>query len=187
MQHQRGRKSADKQEKTLARDVLPTIGDRKARDLTRADIKGIMDKITERGAPILANRVHEVVRVMLNFGLEEEIYGLGSNPADRLGKHRNPEQGRDRWLTGEEIGAYWMALDEELPGPASALRLCVLTAQRQQNVLGMRLDQLSLADRLWIIPARTTKTSMPYKVPLSTAAGARSSRCTAIARASASG
>ena len=170
MQRKRGRKSADKQERMLARDVLPAIGTRKVRDLTRADVKGVMDQITERGAPVLANRVHEVVRAMLNFGLEEEVYGLEGNPAYRLGRHRNPEQGRDRWLTTTEIGTYWKALDKELPGPAAALRLCLLTTQRQQNVLGMRLDQLALDDRLWIVPARTTKTGKPYKVPLSAAA-----------------
>jgi integrase len=170
MQRKQGRKSADKQERMLDRDVLPTLGDRKARDLTRADIKSIMDKISRRGAPVLANRVHEVVRAMLNYGLEEEIYGLESNPADRLGKHRNPEQGRDRWLTTEEIGSYWKALDKELDGPAAAVRLCLLTAQRQQNVLGMRLDQLAMKDALWIIPASTTKTARTYKVPLSAAA-----------------
>ncbi len=171
MQRKRGRKSADKQQELLDRDVLPTLGDRKVRDLTRADIKSIMDKITRRRAPVLANRVHEVVRSMLNFGIEEETYGVENNAADRLGKHRNPEQGRDRWLTKEELGAYWNALDDEpQTGPAAALRLCLLTAQRQQNVLGMRLDQLALDDRLWIIPARTTKTSKPYKVPLSAAA-----------------
>ncbi len=169
MQRKQGRKSADRQERMLARDVLPAIGDRKARDLTRADIKTIMDKITRRGAPVLANRVHEVIRAMLNFGIEEEIYGLETNPADRLGKHRNPEQGRDRWLSLDEIRDYWRALDGEQPARAAALRLCLLTGQRQQNVLGMRLDQLALDDRLWIIPARTTKTSKPYKVPLSAA------------------
>jgi integrase len=170
MQRKQGRKSADKQEGMLARDVLPTLGDRKVRGLVRTDIKTIMDKITRRGAPVQANRVHEVVRAMLNFAIEEEIYGLESNPADRLGKHRNPELGRDRWLTQEEIGAYWKELDKELRSPAAAVRLCLLTAQRQHNVLGMRLDQLALDDRLWIVPARTTKTSRPYKVPLSTAA-----------------
>ena len=76
-----------------------------------------MIDITERGAPIEANRVHEVIRTMLNYGLEEETYGLESNPADRLGKHRNPEPGRDRWLSKDEIRDYWRALDEELPGP----------------------------------------------------------------------
>ncbi len=50
MQHKAARKSAEHQEGMLARDVLPTLGDRKARDLTRADIKAVMDKITRRGA-----------------------------------------------------------------------------------------------------------------------------------------
>jgi len=159
MQRKRGKKSAGIQERRLARAVLPILGDYKARDLTRADIKSIMDKITERGAPIEANRVHEVIRTMLNYGLEEETYGLETNAADRLGRHRNPEPRRDRWLTTTEIGVYWKALDHESPAPAAALRLCLLTGQRQANVLGLRLDQLALEDRLWIIPARTTKTA----------------------------
>ena len=170
MQRKRGKKSAGIQERRLARAVLPILGDYKARDLTRADIKSIMDKITERGAPIEANRVHEVIRTMLNYGLEEETYGLETNAADRLGRHRNPEPRRDRWLTTTEIGVYWTALDHESPAPAAALRLCLLTGQRQANVLGLRLDQLALSDRLWIIPASTTKTARTYKVPLSTAA-----------------
>ena len=170
MQRKRGKKSADQQEERLVRDVLPTLGNYKARDLRRGHIKTLLGEITERPAPVLANRVHEIIRAMFNFGIDEEDYGLESNPADRLSKHRNPEQGRDRWLSLDEIGAYWQALDEELPGPAAALRLCLLTGQRRQNVLGMRLDQLALEDALWIIPASTTKTARTYKVPLSAAA-----------------
>ena len=52
----------------------------------------------------------------------------------------------------------------------AALRLCLLLGQRQANVLGMRVDQLALEDRLWLIPASTTKTARTYKVPLSAAA-----------------
>ncbi len=168
MQHKMGRKSAAQQEERLNRDVLPTIGNRKARDVRRGDIKALLSEITDRPAPVLANRVHEIIRAMFNFGIEEEDYGLENNPADRLGKHRNPEQGRDRWLSLDEIRDYWTALDEEPPAAASALRLCLLTGQRQQNVLGMRVDQLALEDRLWIIPASTTKTAQTYNVPLST-------------------
>ncbi|MCH8187438.1 MAG: tyrosine-type recombinase/integrase [Proteobacteria bacterium] len=169
MQCKMGRKSATQQEERLNRDVLPALGNRKARDVRRGHIKTLLSEITERPAPVLANRVHEIIRAMFNFGIDEEVYGLENNPADRLGKHRNPEQARDRWLTLDEIRAYWQALDEELPGPAAGLRLCLLTGQRRQNVLGMRLEQLALEDRLWIVPARTTKTKKPYKVPLSTA------------------
>ena len=64
MQHKRGRKSAGIQERRLTRAVLPILGDYKARDLTRADIKSLMIDITERGAPIEANRVHEVIRTV---------------------------------------------------------------------------------------------------------------------------
>ena len=63
--------------------------------------------------------------------------------------------------------SYWQALDEEGDAPAAALRLCLLTGQRQQNVLGMRRDQLSLQDQMWLVPPSTTKTNKPYKVPLS--------------------
>ena len=170
MQYKRGRKSADQQEIKLARDVLPVLGDMRARDVSRGNIKALLSKITDRPAPVLANRVHEIIRAMFNFGIEEEDYGLENNPADRLGKHRNPEHGRDRWLSLDEIRDYWTALDGEPPAAAAALRLCILSGQRQANVLGMRLDQLALEDRLWIVPARTTKTSRTYKVPLSTAA-----------------
>ncbi len=170
MQHKRGKKSAGIQERRLARAVLPILGNHKARDLTRADIKSIMYKITERGAPIEANRVHEVIRTMLNYGLEEEVYGLETNVADRLGKHRNPEPPGERALSLEEIADYWQALEYESASPATALRLCLLVGQRQQNVLGLRRNQLLLADRLWLIPASTTKTAKPNKVPLSRAA-----------------
>ncbi len=170
MQRKQGRKSAAQQEERLNRDVLPVLGDLRAREVTRGDIKSLLSDITDRPAPVLANRVHGLIRTMFNFGIEEEDYGLENNPADRLGKHRNPEEGRDRWLSLTEISAYWNALDEEAPAAAVALRLCLLTGQRQQNVVGMRLDQLALADQLWIIPAGTTKTDRTYKVPLSTAA-----------------
>ncbi len=188
MQRRQGRKSAERQEQALARDVLPALGARRARDVTRADVKKIMVEITERGAPVLANRVHEIIRALFGYAIEEEVYGLENNPADRLGRHRNPEHGRDRWLTSEEIGAYWTALDAEPPAPTAALRLCLLTAQRQQNVLGMRLDQLALDDRLWIVPARETKTGKGYKVPLSTTAvGIIEARIAEVAGAAAPG
>jgi integrase len=164
MQRARGRKSAGKQEQMLARDVLPAIGDMKARDVTRANIKQILKTVTARG-PVMANRVHEVVRAMFSFGVEEETFDIESNPADRLGRHRNPEHGRERWLSLDELGRYWLVLDDS--PAADALKLCLLTAQRQANVLEMRVDQVSLTDKIWIIPSASTKTQRVYKVPLS--------------------
>ena len=61
-QKAKGRKSWKYQDTILRRDVLPEIGDIKGNDLTRADIKAMLRKITGRPAPILANRAHDITR-----------------------------------------------------------------------------------------------------------------------------
>ncbi len=153
------------QEDRLKRDVLPEIGPIRGRDLEGADIEELLQEITDRPAPILANRVHEIINAMLKWAIKKKKYQLTGNAAESW--EPNPENERDRFLSLEELKAYWQALDHEGDGPAGGLRLCLLTGQRQQNVLGMRRDQLFLQDRIWRVPAVTTKTDKPYKVPLS--------------------
>ena len=98
----------------------------------------------------------------MNWALLEDEYGIEYNPAEKIKKR--PEQPRDRFLSESELGAYWKALDAE-PNPkkADVLRLCLLTAQRQANVLGMHESQLLLNDRIWLVPAGATKTGKTYK------------------------
>ena len=171
IEHQKadGKKSWHRQESILNRDVLPEIGAIKGRELTRRDIKAMVNKIAERPAPVLANRAYEILRSLLNWALLEDEYGIEYNSAEKIKKR--PEQARDRFLSEAELGAYWKALDAE-PNPkkADALRLCLLLAQRQANVLGMHESQLLLNDRVWLVPGSTTKTSKTYKVPLPKAA-----------------
>jgi hypothetical protein len=62
MQYKRGRKSATQQEERLNRDVLPVLGDLQAREVTRGEIKSLLSDITDRPAPVLANRVHGIER-----------------------------------------------------------------------------------------------------------------------------
>ncbi len=50
VQRRKKKKSVDRQEMRLERSVLPILGKMKARDVTRADVKGILQKITERGS-----------------------------------------------------------------------------------------------------------------------------------------
>ena len=67
----------------------------------------------------------------------------------------------------EEIKAFWGALDNENTDAAGALRLLLLTGQRQANVLGMRWADVDFGECLWSIPASDTKTGDAYEVPLS--------------------
>ena len=62
----------------LTVDVLPFWKDRPVRELTRRDVRAILERITKRKAPIAANRTLEVVRKMLNFGVSHDW--LEANP-----------------------------------------------------------------------------------------------------------
>ncbi len=161
-------KSVDQQEMRLEAHVLPEIGDIKGRELTFHDIEALLDDITNRGSPIMANRIHEYLKAMLGWAIKQKKYHVIYNEA--LTWTRNPENERDRFLSAEEIKLYWEALDHESEAARDCLRLCLLTAQRHQNVRGMRRDQLFLDDRIWRVPGSTTKTGAMNKVPLSKAA-----------------
>ena len=165
-EHASGKRSGDRDKKILDRDVLPEIGNMKAGEVRRGDVKRLLQKIVERPAPVLANRVHEVLRKAFNFALDEEDeygFGVDHNPCLRI--KRQVEHSRTRWLTLKEIKALWKALDNESADSAGALRLLFLTGQRQQNVLAMRWADVE--DGLWSIPASETKTGDAYEVPLS--------------------
>jgi len=158
-------RSWEQQEKRLERHILPVIGHIKGSELETGDVEALLDEITERGSPIMANRLHEIVKAMLGWALKKKRYRLTHNVA--LAWDRNPANKRDRFLSMEEIAGYWEALDEEGEAPRDALRLCLLLGQRQQSVLGLQRNQLFLDDRIWRVPARSSKTAQIYKVPLS--------------------
>jgi integrase len=165
-QQKTGRKSWRWQQRLIERDILPEIGDVRGCDLTRGEVKAMLRRIAERPAPILHNRALEIGRAMLGWALRQDEYNLEYNPF--AGIERYEEVPRERWLNETELGAYWEALVEEPEQrKADALRLCLLTAQRQANVLALHTDQLMLKDRIWLVPASTTKTRRTYKVPLS--------------------
>ena len=56
----------------LDKDVLPDWGHRKAKNIKRADVIALLDKIVDRGSPVTANRTFEVIRRMFNFAIERD-------------------------------------------------------------------------------------------------------------------
>jgi integrase len=144
------------------------IGGIKGRECEPDDIEGLLDDITERGSPIMANRLHEYLKAGFGWALKQRKYHLTYNPA--LTWTRNPENERDRFLSPEEIKAYCEALEHESEAARDCLLLDLFTAQRHQNVRGMRREQLFPDDRVWRVPGSTTKTGATNKVPLSGAA-----------------
>ncbi len=157
------RRVEGKYRQIIEKDVLPRFGRRKAVDITRRDIRAMLDDIVARGAPVQANRTFSVTRRMFNWAIGRDI--LEHNPCQGLPKPAGENSG-DRVLTEDEIRAVWVAWEAETPLTAAVFKLRLLTAQRGAEVLAMRWDQI--ADGAWTIPAHVAKNGMAHRVPLVT-------------------
>ena len=156
-------------ERMLNVELLPVLGATRAKDVTRREVRALIEAVAHRGAPILANRTLALVRKVFNFGLDQEFPGLEGNPCARI-TPPGVEQRRDRVLTPDEIKRVWTALDRVHPLTAAVFRLRLLTAQRGGEVLGMQWDELNLGDEKdcwWTIPTERSKNKLPHRVPLS--------------------
>ena len=74
-------------------------GAMKVSDITRRDVRDLLDDVAER-APIMANRVLALVRKMFNFAIEHDW--LDDNPCQMI-KRVAPERQRERVLSEDEI------------------------------------------------------------------------------------
>jgi integrase len=181
------KRTAAEDERVLTVYVLPCWQERSVRDITRRDVRELVESMAER-APIMANRTLEIIRKMFNFGIGRDW--LDGNPAARVEKP-GEEKSRDRVLTDDEIRRLWRLLsrfprtaDRQAPGrkratqsddgpfcpisPALAAvqKLRLMTAQRGGEVVRMRWSDLDLPAGWWTVPAEHSKNGEPHRVPL---------------------
>lgn len=161
-------RSAREDELNLARDVRPTWGKKKARDIRRGDVVSLLDEIVNRGSGVQANRTLATVRKMFAWGLEREAVEL--NPAAGISKPA-PETPKERALSLEEIKTVWQTMDDQTDVPEGvkkALKLVLLTGLRPGEVVAAKWDQI---DGEWLdLPGASTKNRRPHRAYLSTLA-----------------
>jgi integrase len=146
------KRSWENDQRMLKHDVLPAWGNLKAADIKKRDVALLLEKIVERGSPIMANNTFAVVRKMFNFAVERDI--LEHTPCFKV-KPPAPKVERNRALSEPEIRTFWANLDgcAMSDGIRSALKLILVTAQRPGEVIGMHTRELDLVDGWWTIPA----------------------------------
>jgi integrase len=160
-------RTAAETQRLLNRHVLPRWRHRLLRDLTRRDVRDLLDGIVDAGAPIVANRTLSVVRKLCNWAIERDI--ISASPCAGV-KPPSAERPRDRVLNDEELRNVWHAADQ-LGYPFGALvKLLILTGQRRNEVAGMRWSEIDARGDLWTLPASRVKNAKEHDVPLSRAA-----------------
>ncbi len=162
------KRSWQRDDELLKRDILPAWGERKARAITRADVLDLIEAIRDRGAPIAANRTLALIRRMFNWALERDAFGIEANPAHRV-KPPAAENQRDRVLAADEIKAIWIGLPaSDITEPLQlAIKIALVTAQRKGEVLGAAKAEFDLHSGWWTIPSERAKNKLSHRVPLS--------------------
>ena len=98
----------------------------------------------------------------------------GENPARWRGHldHLLPRpsklaRGHHAAMPYEEVAGFVADLRGREALAALALELCILTAARSGEILGMRWDEIDLDKKIWTVPAHRMKAGREHRVPLS--------------------
>ena len=151
------------------------FGRRELASISKAELVRYLSRVGAHSV-INANRMQSCLHKMYRWAnqVSEDIV---VNPLAGLMKVGGKEKTKDRVLTDDELRRVWPGLiadDTPFTRPVGlALRLMLLTAQRPQEVAGMRLDELHGLDGpepFWEIPADRMKGKRAHMCPLSPAA-----------------
>lgn len=148
----------------IKRHILPALGSKKARDVTRSDVSDIMTKMKRKGTT--ANRVLSCLRKMFNLA---ELWGArddGTNPCRHVPKY--PEKGKTRLITNDElirIFDYMRRAEEEgleHPFLTLAIRLQFTFAARMSEIASLQWEWVDFVNRRVVWPdSKTGEISKP--------------------------
>jgi integrase len=148
----------------LEHNVLPKWRSRPIASISRRDVIDLVDGLVARGVEIQANRTLARIRALFNWAIEKDR--LSVSPAAGV-KPPTKERSRDRALNDDEIRWFWRSCGE-LGWPFGPIfKLLLLTAQRRDEVGGMRWSELDLDKRIWTLPRQRAKSDRGHELQLS--------------------
>ncbi|MDR3371206.1 tyrosine-type recombinase/integrase [Rhodoferax sp.] len=154
--------------RSFEKDVLPTLGEVAAIDVTRSMIAAVLDTIVERGAPIVARNLLGDLRQMASFAIKRGI--LENDPTSHLKRNDyGTKNERDRVLSDAEI----KELQDKLPtaklqaSTEIALWLMLSTCCRVGEISRARWEDVAIDAGTWRIPPDNAKNGKAHTVLLS--------------------
>jgi integrase len=147
----------------LNKHVLPYWRDRKLREIQRADVIDLLERVA-KNAPILANRVRALLSKLFRFAISQALCDF--NPV-RDTVRPTKENPREFSLTPMQIRTIWKAVGElENERVRDFYKLAFLTCARRGELLGMTWAETDLDAALWSLPVERVKNGRAWRVPL---------------------
>ena len=164
---QPARKSFSQVEQAMALHVLPYLGRHEFDQVTKADLMRVVDRVADQGKLTQANRVRAFVTRFFNWAVERDL--VAASPATSLPKPA-VEISRDRVLSMTELHAVWHTAEQMGFPFGRIVQILILTAQRRDEVAGMRWSELDLERDRWVISKDRAKNGKAHIVHLSSQA-----------------
>lgn len=150
-------------ERQLEKDVIPALGKKKARDVSRKDVIALLDDVKARGAPISANRLLAILTRMYHWGVSRDL--VPGTPIVAI-ERPSKEQQRERVLSEPELRDVLRGLHDLPALPRLATRLLLLTASRRGETVNATWSEFDRESGWWTIPAERSKNGLSHRVPL---------------------
>ena len=129
--------------------------------VSQRNVANLLTDITKESGEATSNRLRSTLRSLFGWIIKEGIRLPEGNVASYTNKHA--EKSRDRVLADSELKTIWCA------SPASdfgaIIKLLILTAQRANEIGGLRWDEVH--DEQIVLPSPRTKNKRVHIVPLS--------------------
>jgi len=150
--------------RVLNADVLPSWNDRDARTITSREVIELLDKIVDRGSPVMANRTANILSQMFMYGIHRAI--VADSPVKLLYRPGGTEAPTERALSESELTAFLLSISRTRRG-GHILMTLLLTMQRRQELALAKKAEFDLENHNWSIPDEHAKKGRGHVLPLS--------------------
>ena len=159
---QEGNRTHDATKRLIENDALPGWAGRDIFTIGRRDVLDVIDAVVDRGAPVLARRLHAHLHRLFRWSVGRGI--IEANPMADMPKPGS-ETPRERVLTDVELKSVWNAATKVGWPFDSVVHLLILTGSRRSEIGLLRWSEIE-ADTIKLSGTRT-KNGEPHDIPLS--------------------
>lgn len=152
----------------MENDLIPGIGSRPVKAITRPDLVELVRKVEARGTLNAAGKIRQWLHQIFRFGLASGV--VDANPATDLDVVAAPAKAARHHphVTFAELPELLGKVDTTNINTLTrcAIRLLVLTAVRPGELRAAQWSEFELDDDLWTIPKERMKARRQHLVPL---------------------
>lgn len=156
-------RSRDERQRALTRLVLPEIGRKDIRAITRGDVVRLLDGVEDNSGPVMATRTLAYLGRVFSW-FESRNDDFRSPIVRGMGRSNAKERARTRTLSDDELRAVWQAAGSSVAPYARMVRFILLTGARRAEAAEMVWSELD--GDTWTLPAARNKVKQDLLRPL---------------------